>query len=333
MPGPILVVDDVPANLATLRQILSEHYPLVFARSGAEMLTAAAKHHPALILLDIQMPDMDGITACRLLKADPLLHEVPVIFVTSLADVGNETAGFSAGAVDYIVKPVSPPIVLARVRTHLSLVSAKTLEQSYVEAIGMLGLASKFKDSDTGSHIWRMASYSCLLAAASGWDAAACRMMELSAPMHDIGKLGIPDAIMLKPGKLDAAERAIIETHSRIGYDILRTSTAPILQMAATIAHHHHEKWDGSGYPCRLAGTDIPEAARIVAVADVFDALTMPRPYKEAWTPERVMNTMCEGAGKHFDPLMIERLITVMPQIEQIQQDSRLREQAETAQV
>ncbi|MDD5227841.1 MAG: response regulator [Methylococcales bacterium] len=154
MTNPILVVDDEPTNLATLRQILSPEYPLVFARSGSEALTAVAKHNPSLILLDVMMPDMDGYTVCRKLKADPLTENIPVIFVTSLAEVGDETAGFTAGAVDYIIKPVSPPIVKARVHTHLSLVNSKQLEQSYHEAIYMLGVASEFRDTDTGySHL------------------------------------------------------------------------------------------------------------------------------------------------------------------------------------
>ena len=241
MTAPLLIVDDEPANLAVLRQILAPEHRLVFARSGSETLVAAAKHSPTLILLDIQMPDMDGYTACRRLKANPQTEHIPVIFVTSLADVGDETAGFSAGAVDYIVKPVSPAIVRARVRTHLSLVSAAQLEQSYHDAIYMLGEASEFKDTETGVHIWRMASYSRALAAASGWDAAACKQIELAAPMHDIGKLGIPDRILHKPGKLDAAEWTVMQTHSSVGHKILsKTSAAPSLQMAATIALHHH---------------------------------------------------------------------------------------------
>ena len=199
MTGPILIVDDEPANLALLRQILAPEHALVFARNGEGALAAAAKHRPALILLDIQMPDMDGYAACRRIKSDPLTADIPVIFVTGLAEVGDETAGFAAGAVDYIVKPVSPPIVRARVRTHLSLVSATVLEKSYHEAISMLGEASEFKDTETGAHIWRMAGYSRALAAACGWDATACQQIELAAPMHELGKLGIPDAIIHKP--------------------------------------------------------------------------------------------------------------------------------------
>lgn len=312
---PILIVDDEPVNLALLRQILSPEYPLVFARSGKEALAAAHKHRPGLILLDIQMPDMDGFTACRKLKADPRTESIPVIFITDLAAVGDEAAGFAAGAVDYIVKPVSPAIVHARVRTHLSLVSARLLEKSYHEAIYVLAEASEFKDAETGAHIWRMASYCSALAAASGWDAAACRQMELAAPLHDIGKLGIPDAVLNKPGKLDAAERAIMQTHAVIGHKILSESTAPILQMAATIALHHHERWDGSGYPAGLAGESIPEMARIVAIADVFDALSMTRSYKEAWPLERAMEALTDGAGTHFDPRLVEHFTHILPQI------------------
>lgn len=327
MTGPILIVDDEAANLALLRQILSPEYPLVFARNGNEALAAAAKHRPALILLDIQMPDMDGYTACRQLKADPVTESIPVIFVTGLSDVGDETAGFEAGAVDYIVKPVSPPIVRARVRTHLSLVSAAQLKRSYHDAIYMLGEASEFKDTDTGVHIWRMAGYSSALAAACGWDAAACRQLELAAPMHDIGKLSIPDAILHKPGKLDAEEWTVMQTHSTVGYKILsKSSAAPILQMAATVALRHHEKWDGSGYPDGLAGEEIPEMARIVAIADVFDALSMTRPYKEAWPLDRVMETMTSSAGTHFDPRLIEHFLRIQPQIVAIMDEWNARE-------
>ncbi len=327
MSAPILIVDDEPANLALLRQILAPDHALVFARNGNEALAATAKHRPALILLDIQMPDMDGYTACRALKANPQTAGIPVIFVTGLAEVGDETAGFEAGAVDYIVKPISPPIVRARVRIHLSLVSATQLEKSYHEAIYMLGEASEFKDTDTGAHIWRMAAYSAALAAASGWDEAACRQLELAAPMHDIGKLGIPDAILHKPGKLDAAEWAVMQTHSSVGYKILsKSSDAPILLMAATVALRHHEKWDGSGYPDGLAGEAIPEMARIVAIADVFDALSMTRPYKEAWPLDRIMETLTGSAGTHFDPRLVEHFVRILPRILAIKDDWNARD-------
>ena len=321
MTAPILIVDDEPANLALLRQILSPEHALVFARNGAEALAAAAKHHPALILLDIEMPDMDGYTTCRKLKQDPATESIPVLFVTSLSEAGDETAGFEAGAVDYLIKPVSPPVVRARVRTHLSLVSTKQLVQSYNDAIYMLGEASEFKDADTGTHIWRMAAYSSALAAASGWKKDACQQLELAAPMHDIGKLGIPDAILHKPGALDAQEWAIMQTHATVGYKILSKSAAPLLQMAATIAYCHHEQWNGAGYPRGLVGEDIPEMARIVAIADVFDALTTKRPYKEVWPLDRVMETLHSSAGSHFEPRLVEHFNRILPQILDIQQE------------
>lgn len=318
MTAPILIVDDEPANLALLRQILAPDYPLVFARNGTEALAAAIKHRPALILLDIEMPDMNGYTACRRLKANPETESIPVIFVTSLSEIGDEAAGFEAGAVDYIIKPVSAPTVRARVRTHLSLVSAKQLSQSYNDAIYMLGEASEFKDTDTGTHIWRMAAYSSALAAAAGWSKEDCLQLELAAPMHDIGKLAIPDAILHKPAKLDAQEWVTMQTHSEVGYKILSKSAAPLLQMAATVARCHHERWDGLGYPQGLAGEAIPEMARIVSIADVFDALSTKRPYKDVWPLERVVQTLKDSAGTHFEPRLLAHFLGILPQILEI---------------
>jgi putative two-component system response regulator len=324
--GPILCVDDDPANLGILRQILKDSQPMVFARSGTEALLAVAKHRPSLILLDVEMPDMDGYEVCRRLKQSPLTLGIPVIFVTSLSDELDETAGFEAGGVDYITKPVSAPIVRARVRTHLSLVRADTLEASYRAAVFMLGEAGHYNDTDTGVHIWRMAAYSRALAEVSGWDEERCALIELAAPMHDTGKIGIPDAILKKPGPLDADEWVIMKTHSRIGYDILAKSEAPVFQLAAEIALYHHERWDGSGYPQGLAGENIPESARIVAIADVFDALSMKRPYKEAWPRERVLATLRESAGSHLDPRLVARFMELQPRIVELKADWDARE-------
>lgn len=313
--GPILVVDDEPQNLAALRQILAPDYRMVFARTGAEAIAAAKKHVPSLILLDIQMPDMDGYAVCRALKCTSGTEHIPVIFVTSMAEVGDETAGFSAGAVDYIIKPVSPPIVCARIKAHLSLVRATQLEQSYRNSIFMLGTAGHYNDIDTGVHIWRMAAYAGAIAAACGWEPDDCDALELAAPMHDTGKIGIPQSILRKPSKLDASEWAIMKTHTQIGHNILSKGDAPVFKLAAEIALHHHEKWDGSGYPKGLAGDAIPESARIVALADVFDALTMKRPYKEAWPIHRVISTIDENAGSHFEPRLVATFYSILPQI------------------
>jgi putative two-component system response regulator len=312
---PILIVDDDPQNLAALRHVLGHDYPLAFANNGYTALKAVRRLAPALILMDIQMPGMDGYQVCRELKSDPLSDHIPVIFVSSLSEIGNEAEGFAAGAVDYITKPVSPPIVRARVRAHLSLVQASRLEQSYRDAITMLGTAGHYNDTDTGVHIWRMAAYARRLAEACGWQEDDCRILETAAPMHDTGKIGIPSDILRKPAKLDAEEWEVMKTHTRIGYDILCQGKGPVFSMAAEVALRHHEKWDGSGYPDGLAGEAIPESARIVALADVFDALTMKRPYKDPWPPQRAMETIQESAGSHFEPRLVRHFEAILPDI------------------
>lgn len=311
----ILVVDDEPGNLAVMRDILASSYKLAFARNGAETLAAVQKHLPAMVLLDVGLPDTNGYDLCRQIKqADPT-HAVQVIFVTGYTDVAHEAAGFDAGGVDYIVKPVSPPIVRARVAAHLSLVRATALEKSYREAVLMLGQAGHYNDTDTGSHIWRMAAYARALAQAVGWDTERSMQLELAAPMHDTGKLGIPHAILRKPGPLNDAEWEVMKTHPQIGYDILSKSDAPVFQLAAEVALRHHEKWDGSGYPGGLRGLDIPESARIVAMADVFDALCMRRPYKDPWTVEQILDYIHADAECHFDPAIVRAFKIILPEL------------------
>ncbi len=317
--GPILIVDDEPNNLAAMRQVLSGLHKLVFAINGEQTIAAALKHQPSLILLDIQMPDRDGYSVCRELKSDERTSDIPVIFVTGLADVGHEEQGFSAGAVDYITKPISPAVVLARVRTHLALVKTTRLEQSYRDAILMLGQAGHFNDTDTGVHIWRMAAYARTLALGVGWSEADAEQLELAAPMHDTGKIGVSSHILRKPGPLDAQEWETMRTHPQIGYDILIRSHAPVFQLAAEISLRHHEKWDGSGYPGGLKGQDIPQSARIVALADVFDALSMKRPYKEPWAIEKIMEYIQASAGAHFDPKIVGVFSSLLPEILDIQ--------------
>jgi putative two-component system response regulator len=316
--APILCVDDEPVNLAILRQVLRDTAPMVFASNGIDALAAVPKHRPSLILLDVDMPDLDGYEICRRLKKDPASANIPVIFVTSRSNEHQETAGFDAGAADYITKPISAPIVRARVRLHLSLVRAEALENSYRAAAYMLGEAGHYNDNDTGVHIWRMAAYTRALAEAWGCDEERCILIELAAAMHDTGKIGIPDAILKKPGKLNAAEWAVMKTHARIGYDILVRGDAPLFQLAAEIALYHHEHWDGSGYPLGLAGKAIPESARIAAVADVFDALSMKRPYKDAWPLERVLSSIQEAAGTHLDPDLVACFMNIESRILEI---------------
>jgi len=316
----LLIVDDEPGNLAIMRDILADSYKLVFARDGKDTLAAVLKHRPAMVLLDIGLPDIDGYALCRRIKELDASGSVQVIFVTGYTDVQYETAGFDAGGVDYIVKPVSRPVVLARVRAHLSQVRATALEQSHRDAISMLAHAGHYNDTDTGAHIWRMAAYASALARAYGWDAERSAQLELSAPMHDTGKLGIPQAILRKPGPLEAHEWDVMKTHPRIGYDILAMSEAPVFRLAAEIALRHHEKWDGSGYPDGLKGEAIPESARIVALADVFDALSMQRPYKQPWAIEKIMAYVQAGAGAHFDPALVQVFFKILPELLAIQQ-------------
>lgn len=313
--APILCVDDDPANLGVLRSVLKGSAPLVFARNGAEALVAVDKHHPCLILLDVDMPDMDGYEVCRRLKRNAMTTGIPVIFVTSRSDEQHEATGFEVGGVDYIAKPISGPIVRARVRTHLSLVRAEALETSYRAAVYMLGEVGHFKDTDTGTHIWRVAAYTRALAEALGWNEERCRLLELAAAMHDTGKIGIPDAILRKPGKLDADEWKIMQTHAQIGHDILAKSEAPLFQLAAEIALNHHEHWDGGGYPRGLADEAIPESARIATIADVFDALSTKRAYKQAWELERVLAVIRQSAGGQLDPHMVACFLTIQPRV------------------
>ena len=306
---PILIVDDSPANLAILRQILEPDYRLIFAQSGVEALALITKVKPSLILLDIQMPDMSGYQVCQTLKSNPETESIPIIFVTSLSDQGNEETGFTVGCVDYLSKPVVASLVKARVRTHLSLVNTSQLEKSQRDAVFILGEAGHYKDNDTGVHIWRMAAYSRVLAEAMGWSKSEAELLSLAAPMHDTGKIGIPDAVLTKPGKLNAQEWSIMQQHCQIGYQILSKSDEPIFKLAATIALNHHEQWNGNGYPKGLTGVNIPESARIVAIADVFDALTMQRSYKAAWPLEQAYEMIIKGAVLHFDPTIVECFI------------------------
>jgi putative two-component system response regulator len=316
----ILIVDDEPGNLAIMRDILADSYKLVFARDGKETLAAVVKHRPAMVLLDIGLPDIDGYALCRRIKEIDTSGLIQIIFVTGYTDVQHETAGFEAGSVDYIVKPVSRPVVRARVRAHLALVRATALEQSHHDAISMLAHAGNYNDTDTGAHIWRMAAYAGALAQACGWSVERSAQLELAATMHDTGKLGIPQAILRKPGPLDEEEWTVMKTHPRIGYDILSMSEAPVFRLAAEVALRHHEKWDGSGYPDGLAGAAIPESARIVELADVFDALSMQRPYKDPWPIEKIVDYLQAGAGVHFDPELVQIFCSILPQLLVIQQ-------------
>ncbi len=326
----VLIVDDTPENIDILVGILSEDYKVKVAIDGPRALALVAKSRPDLILLDVMMPGMNGYEVCKLLKQDPLASHIPVMFVTALSEVADETQGFALGAVDYITKPVSAPVVKARVKTHLALYDQKRLLEQQVkirtqeleatrfEIIRRLGRAAEYKDNETGLHVVRMSHYARLLAIKLGLPDTFCDLIFNAAPMHDIGKIGTPDAVLKKPGKLNAEEWAIMQQHAVIGAEIIGEHDDPLLTMARRIALTHHEKWDGSGYPYGLAGEDIPLEGRIVAIADVFDALTSQRPYKKAWTIEATMELFESEAGKHFDPKLVAEFRQILPQVVEI---------------
>ncbi len=316
----LLLVDDEPANLQVLRHVLQEEYRLLFATDGVRALDIVRRQRPDLVLLDVMMPAMDGYAVCEAMKADPAIADVPVVFVSALGEAGHEARGFEAGAVDYITKPVSAPVVRARVRTHLSLARAEELRATRLQIVQRLGRAAEYKDNETGMHVIRMSHYAQLLARAVGMGDAWAEDLLHAAPMHDVGKIGIPDAVLLKPGKLDAEEWAVMRRHPEIGAEIIGEHASGVLCMARQIALTHHEKWDGSGYPEGLAGEAIPLAARIVAIADVFDALTTRRPYKEAWSMETAFCHLRAEAGRHFDPALVEPFIALELEIRAVRE-------------
>ncbi|RZF83781.1 two-component system response regulator [Pseudoalteromonas sp. S4488] len=305
----ILVVDDEPANLKVIREVLANDYRLSFAKSGKLALQLIENEPPKLILLDIMMPDMSGFEVCKVLKANPKTAHIPVIFVTALFHEQDESEGFALGAVDYITKPISPAIVRARVKNHLSLVQAEQLQLAHIDLIQRLGRAAEYKDTDTGEHIARMSRYSKVLALAYGMSEYEAEQLKQAAPMHDVGKIGIPDSVLLKPGRLNETEYEHMKQHALIGAKILENSTSPLLQLAHKLALEHHEKWDGTGYPYGLKGEEISIEGRIVTIADVFDALTSKRPYKKAWSVEEALDLLKDEAGKHFDPQLVDLFI------------------------
>lgn len=317
----ILIVDDIKENIDVLRSILEKNYKVRFSLSGIKAIEIAKKHIPDLILLDIMMPEMDGFTVLTELKKDPMTKNIPVIFVTANNETVDELKGFSLGAVDYITKPVIPPVVEARVKTQLQIANQKLLlfeevqnktkeiNETQVEVIEMLGRASEFKDNETGNHVKRVGEYAYLLAVKYGLDIREAELLKLAAPMHDVGKIGISDKTLKKPGRLNDEERSEMNKHAEIGAEILGMQKSKVLKYARIVALEHHEKWDGSGYPNGLEGDNIHLFARIVAITDVFDALTSKRPYKDPWTVEKTIKLLKEESGKHFDPRLVTLLI------------------------
>lgn len=319
MHSKILIVDDEASNLKALQQILKdEPYELFFAKDSHTAIQIAKQSQPDLILLDIMMPEVSGLETCKLLKDDPLTQKIPVIFITALNETEDEAKGFEVGGVDYINKPVKPAIVKARIKNQLALVDIDELRKTQLEIIACLGRAAEYKDDDTGHHVSRMSHYTKILALAAGFSEDRAELLLRAVPMHDVGKIGIPDAILLKPGALTPTEYDVMKTHVNIGVKIIGDNPAELFKLARSVAQFHHEKWDGTGYPYGLKGEAIPLEARIAAIADVFDALSNPRPYKSAWAIDTTLAYMNEQREKHFDPRLLDLFIANMDKILQV---------------
>ncbi|GHT93447.1 two-component system response regulator [Betaproteobacteria bacterium] len=348
----ILVVDDAPDNLALVSALLKDTYKVKVATNGEKALQiAASSAQPDLILLDIVMPGMDGYEVCKRLKMSRETHNIPVIFLTANVDATNEERGLQLGAVDYLTKPVVSSIVLARVDTHLKLkasadflrnktefleaeVAKRTFEVQAIQDVTIMAMASlaETRDNETGNHIRRTQYYIRILAQAlqqhPGFTQAltdnTIKLLYKSAPLHDIGKVGIPDNILLKPGRLTVEEFEIMKTHTTLGRDAINHAEKQLgmkvdfLACAKEIAYSHHEKWDGSGYPQGLRGASIPVSARLMALADVYDALVSCRVYKPKMTHEQAREIILNGRGNHFDPDVVDAFLAIESQFLEI---------------
>ncbi|MBF0102558.1 MAG: two-component system response regulator [Desulfobacterales bacterium] len=330
----VMVVDDVGANIDVLLEALSDDYKVSVAMDGETALEDIVENMPDIILLDVMMPDIDGYEVCKRLKEDPQTRNIPVIFLTALSDEQNEAKGLSLGAVDYITKPFNPELVRSRVKNHLKLklyqdhleklVDERTNELQLTQevVIQSMGTLAEYRDSETGGHIKRTQSYIKLLCERLRYHPKFCDYLDYktidlickSAPLHDIGKIGVHDSILLKPGKLTKEEFEAMKKHTIYGKEAIHESSKTLgknsfLVIAEEIAYHHHEKWDGTGYPQQLKGEAIPIASRIMAIADVYDALISKRVYKEPYSHEFAKNILLQEKGKHFDPDIIDVFI------------------------
>lgn len=326
----ILIVDDTKENIDVLSGLLIDDYSIKFALDGKMALKIAEKFHPDLILLDIMMPNMDGYETCKRLKDNFLTADIPVIFVTAKVSIEDEKKGFEVGAVDYISKPIQPMTVQSRIKTHLEIGNrekhlqrlvddkVKLLNQMNYDIIDILGRASDYKDTETGEHIQRTQEYSYLLAKAYGLSEEKSQLIKKATPMHDIGKIGVPDGILQKNGKLTSEEWQYITKHPKMGYDIIGDQNSDLLKVAKKIALEHHEKWNGTGYPRGLKGKEISLEGRIVSIVDVFDALTSKRPYKDAWPLERAFELIKNESGEHFDPTLARIFLNLRNQVKKI---------------
>jgi len=347
----ILCVDDTPTNLKLLIDLLSDVYEVKIATNGVQALEILENYPADLVLLDIMMPEMDGYETCQHIRNNFKTKDIPILFITAKNQPEDEEKGLRIGGNDFISKPINPGVLYARIETQIKLREAQkslqahneNLEEQVKQRIGevlrlqdssifvMVSLA-EFRDENTGNHIRRTQYYVEALAKAAANTAMFrpylsdknIEVMTKSAPLHDIGKIAIPDPILLKPGKLTDEEFAVMKTHSEKGYNILKQASrsmgesGQVLEIAQQIALSHHEKWDGSGYPNGLVGEAIPLAARLMALADVYDALTSARPYKRAFSAEEAFEIIEQGRGSHFQPELVDLFLELKPELQQI---------------
>ena len=338
----ILVVDDQPQNIELLEaHLVPQGYEIVKAVNGEEALGKLAGNQIDLILLDVMMPGMDGFEVTRRVRQDDKNRLLPIILVTALRETEDRVKGIEAGCDDFLSKPIDKMELLARVRSLLKVKAYNDLMSNYqkelesevtrrteelkhaferikaasLDTIYRLSMASEYKDEDTGAHIKRMSRYCAAVARRMGLDESTIETILYAAPMHDLGKIGIPDLILVKPTKLVPVEWEIMKQHTVIGAKILKGSDAEFIRLGETIAQYHHEKWDGSGYPGGLKGIEIPIVGRIAAIADVFDALTCKRPYKEPFSVEKSLAIIREGRGSHFDPDVVDAFFAIQDEI------------------
>lgn len=339
----ILIVDDQKVNIDILVNILEDEYELLIANSGEVALGILTKECVDLILLDIVMAQMSGYDVCEAIKHDPELKDIPIIFLTSQQGMTEKKKGFDLGAVDYITKPFNVEELKVRISAHLTqyLIQKKVLVENeqlaqevdlreimledanaelraaYLETIERLSRAAEYKDDRTGFHVKRVGEISAIIAGKMGLDNKMVHAIRHAAPLHDIGKIGIPEGILLKPGRLTVEEYELMKKHTSIGKDILKDSSSYIINLAEIIAYTHHERWDGKGYPLGLVGEQIPVVSRVVAIADVFDALISERPYKRAFTFNEALAIIMEEEHGHFSEDVLSAFLSSLDDIEE----------------
>jgi len=337
--GKILVVDDNPTNLQVMNTLLNKsgYHKITQTSNPFEVPALFSEIDFDLVLLDLHMPGMDGFTIMKQIQETHPNRYLPILILTADDSREARNKALSSGAKDFITKPFDKTEVEYRVNNilHVSLLQKMLLEQneileikvkqrtqqleeSQVKLIECLGRAAEYRDNETGMHVLRIGKMSELVARKMGLPEQQCEILGYASPMHDLGKIGIDDAVLLKPGKLEESEWQHMQQHTKIGSDILRSVGGELLNTAATIAETHHEKWDGTGYPHGLKGTDIPLGTRITSVCDVFDALLSERPYKKPWSLDETVTYLVENSGKHFDPDVVEEFITILPEIMEI---------------